>query len=194
MARQQAPASPDGMAFSELGEDDASRWEVVARHYSSPLRRFFVNRISNPDDAEDLVQKVFMRLIQRSRGQPIEHVQRYLFQVATSVLYDERRHAQSHHRAEHDPIEESEHLLHDEVTPERVLLCEESVARVVAALRELPERTREVYVMRAMRQRKFADIAARIGISKRAAQGHMARALMHLGRVFQDDTDDGPDN
>lgn len=186
----QTPVSPEREALADFGDDDKSRWERVAKLYNAPLKRFFVNRLPNPEDAEDLVQKVFVRLIQRGRGKPIEHVQRYLFQVATSVLYDERRHAQSHHRAEHDPIEESEHLLCDEVTPERVLLGEETVARVVAALRELPKRTREVYVMRAMRHRKFADIADRIGISKRAAQGHMARALMHLGRVLDDDNDD----
>lgn len=187
---KQAPVSSDRQAFADFGDDDASRWELIARLYSGPLKRFFVNRIGNPDDAEDLVQKVFVRFIQRTRGKPIEHVQRYLFQVATSVLHDERRHARVHREAAHDPIEESEHLLRDEVTPERVLLGEESVARVVAAVRELPKRTREVYVMRAMRHRKFADIAARIGISKRAAQGHMARALMHLGRVLNDETED----
>lgn len=184
---KQVPVSPKREAFADFGDDDASRWEVVARLYNSPLKRFFANRLSNPEDAEDLVQKVFLRLIQRARGEPIEHLQGYLFQVATSVLNDERRRARSHHEEAHDPIEESEHMLRDEITPERVLLGEESVERIVAALRELPKRTREVYVMRAMRHRKFADIAERIGISKRAAQGHMARALMYLGRVLNDD-------
>jgi RNA polymerase sigma-70 factor (ECF subfamily) len=188
---EQAPVSSKREAFADFGDDDASRWEVVARLYRSPLKRFFVNRVRNPEDAEDLVQKVFVRLIQRARGKPIEHVQRYLFQVATSVLYDERRRARVHHDAEHDMFEESEHMLRNDITPERVLLGEESVARIVAALRELPARTREIYFMRAMRHRKFIDIAARIGISKRAAQGHMARALMHLSRVLNDDeTDD----
>lgn len=185
----QAPISSEREALADFGDDDNSRWELVARLYNAPLKRFFVNRLRNPEDAEDLVQKVFVRLIQRTRGEPIEHLQRYLFQVATSVLNDERRRARVHHETAHDPIEESENLLRNEVTPERVLLCEESVARVVAALRELPKRTREVYVMRAMRHRKFADIAARIGISKRAAQGHMARALMHLGRVLGDESE-----
>ena len=58
---------------------------------------------------------------------------------------------------------------------------------VFAALQELPPRTREVYVLRAMRRYKFNDIAVELRISNRAAQGHMARALAHIAKVINDD-------
>jgi RNA polymerase sigma factor (sigma-70 family) len=176
----------DRVALNDFGDDDASRWDTVARLYSKPLTRFFANRVRNPADAEDLVQKVFVRVLQRVHGEPIEHVQRYLFQVATSVLNDERRSARLRQEEAHQSYDESLHPLRTEITPETVLLGQETVARVVAALRELPERTREVYFLRAMRRHKFSEIAERMGLSKRAVQGHMARALMHLSTVLND--------
>lgn len=183
---ERAPISPDRVALCDFGEDEATRWDNVARLYSKPLTRFFASRVRNPEDAEDLVQKVFVRVIQRARGEPIEHVQRYLFQVAASVLADERRRAHLQHDLDHQSYDEATHVVRNEITPETVLIGQESIARVVAALRELPERTREVYFLRAMRRLKFSEIADRMGLSKRAVQGHMARALMHLSRVLDD--------
>lgn len=189
---ERAPIALDRTSLSDFGEDDAKRWDNVARLYSKPLARYFASRIRNPDDAEDLVQKVFVRVIQRSRGEPIEHVQGYLFQVAASVLADERRRARLQHDGDHQSYDESTHVIRNDITPETVLLGQESVARVIAALRELPERTREVYFLRAMRRQKFSEIADTMGLSKRAVQGHMARALMHLSRVLDDNATSAP--
>lgn len=189
----QSPISSDRVALADFGDDDASRWDSVARQYRKPLSRFFANRVNNQSDVDDLVQKVFVRMIQRARGEPIEHVQHYLFQVATSVLYDERRRARLQYEEAHQPYDENVHLVRNEITPETVLLGQESIARVIAALRELPERTREVYFLRAMRRHKFSEIATRMGISKRAAHSHMAKALLHLSRVLNEAAPPAPD-
>jgi RNA polymerase sigma factor (sigma-70 family) len=183
-----APNTPEApVSLADFGSDDAARWANVARMYTPALNRFFSNRVNNPSDADDLVQKVFVRVMQRSRDEPIEHVQRYLFQVAASVLNDELRRARSHQEAAHDSFDEAEHVLRDDITPERELIGEQAVHRVIAALRELPPRTREVYVLRAMRRLKFDEIATQLRISNRAAQGHMARALAHLGKALEVD-------
>ncbi|ULQ48006.1 sigma-70 family RNA polymerase sigma factor [Flagellatimonas centrodinii] len=175
------------VSLADFGSDDAARWENVARQYSKALNRFFANRVNNPADAEDMVQKVFVRVMQRSRNEPIEHVQRYLFQVAASVLNDELRRARSHHENAHDSFDEVEHPLRNDITPEREVMGEQSISRMIAALQELPPRTREVYVLRAMRRHKFNDIATQLRISNRAAQGHMARALAHIAKAINDD-------
>ena len=38
---ERAPISPDRIALSDFGEDEATRWDNVARLYSKPLTRFF---------------------------------------------------------------------------------------------------------------------------------------------------------
>jgi RNA polymerase sigma-70 factor (ECF subfamily) len=54
------------------------------------------------------------------------------------------------------------------------------VAQLRAALAELPERTRDVFVLRLLEGWKMAEVASALGISTRAAEKHQARALAHV--------------
>lgn len=162
-------------------------WESLAWRYEKPLQRFFANRIGNPADVNDLVQKVFVRVLQRARGGPIEHIQGYLFQVANSVLNDEHRRAQVRHQDDHECYDEDAHGLHCEISPERIVLGEEAVMRVAEAVKQLPEATRDVYVLRVHQELEYAEIAERLNISLRGAQRHMARALKYLQEVLEQD-------
>lgn len=182
---EQAPAKGvSGGASPPFGADH--RWEDVVRQYRTPLRRFFASRTDNPSDVDDLVQKVFVRMIQRTESEPIERVQQYLFQVAASVLYDERKRAKLRFERDHVSYDEAEHAVAEEGTPEHILAGQELAARIACALRQLPSRTRDVYFLRAMRRLKFNDIALRLDISSRAAKEHMAKALRHLAQALNE--------
>ncbi len=176
-----APTLPTGpVALTDFGDTPAAQWDRAMRQYSTALHRYFAQRVNNPSDVADLVQKVFLRVIQRAGSRPIEHVQHYLFQVAASVLNDELRRAQVRHEVAHDSYDEALHAPITEVTPERVVLGEEALARVANLLRCMPEVTRDVYLLRVHQEREFRDIARCLGISERGAQRHMARALQAL--------------
>lgn len=184
MAGQASITSGGTVAVEGEGE---VRWDSLVWRYEKPLQRFFANRVNNPADVSDLVQKVFVRVIQRGQGGPIEHVQGYLFQVASSVLNDEYRRAKVRHQDEHESYQEEAHGQPCEISPERILLGEEAVMRIAAAVKQLPETTRDVYVLRVHRELEYAEIAEQLGISLRGAQRHMARALKHLEEVLEKD-------
>lgn len=180
------PASRPSLptALADFGEDDLSRWDSVARRYRAALSGFFANRVRNPSDVDDLVQEVFVQLIKRARGEPIEQIEQYLFQVAANVLRDHARRKQVRHHDEHCSFDEDLHVFSTDISPERVLLGEESVARVAQALEQLPERTRDVFFLRAMDHCKFSDIARMLGVSKSTVEKEMVKAMMHLDRVL----------
>lgn len=178
MARTSQPSDP--VALSDFGDDDTTRWAHIASRFRGPLSGFFATRVRNPSDVDDLVQDVFVQLIRRAEGGPIEHVEQYLFQVAANVLRDQGRRRQVRHADEHDAYDEDVHVLATEISPERVLLGEESVARVTEALAGLPQRTRDVFFLRALERCKFADIARMLGVSKSTVEKEMARALAQI--------------
>ena len=176
-----APTLPAGpVALTDFGDTPAVQWDRAMRQYSTALHRYFAQRVNNPSDVADLVQKVFLRVIQRGANTPIDHVQHYLFQVASSVLNDELRRAQVRHEVAHDTYEEALHAPATELTPERVVLGEEALARVADILRRLPDLTRDVYLLRVHHEQEYRQIAKRLGICERGAQRHMARALQAL--------------
>lgn len=162
------------------GNSGHEEWEDVMRAYRLPLGRFFASRVRNPGDVDDLVQQVFIRMFQRAQEEPIRRVPGYVFQVASSVLSDERRRAKVRHEHTHESYDDQRHDAQDDITPERIVLGEEAVFRATAAIARMPELTRDVYLLRVEEECEFADIAEQLGISERSALRHMKRALKFL--------------
>lgn len=184
---KRAPVSSGPTSLEAFGPDEAARWEEVARQYTAPLRGFFVKRVRNQADVDDLVQAVFVQLMQRARGEPIEHIHQYIFRVAANVLRDQHRRNQARRQDEHESYDEDQHAVRSDISPERVLLGEESVERLAAALEELPVRTRDIFILRGIRLCKYEDIAETLGLSKHTVLKHMSKAMKHLGRVVKED-------
>ena len=156
--------------------------ESWARQYRQPLVSYFHKRASRPDDVNDLVQEVFLRLSKRADLENIERVEGYLFQTAASVLADAYR---KDARIPSRPVslDESVHG-QAELTPERVLTGKQELDRLVEAIHALPERTRQIYVLYHLENIRQKDIAARLGMPISTLEKHMARANRHLLEWF----------
>ena len=85
----------------------------------------------------------------------------------------------------HEPYQEG---LHEgsAIAADRVLIGRDGVARLHVVLRQLPERTRDVFVLRVFEEWKMTDIARMLGISTRAAEKHQARALAYVTTMLGD--------
>src|SRR4029077_805199 len=122
--------------------------------------RYFSKRVA-AGEIDDLVQEVFVRMQTHAEGPPIEHLDRYLFAVAASVLTDQARRRAVRHESAHETLEESHHPA-EELTPERVLLDREALELVVTAIAELPARTRDVFVLHRFEELSCTGIAAQL--------------------------------
>ncbi|WP_231726108.1 MULTISPECIES: RNA polymerase sigma factor [unclassified Sphingomonas] len=157
---------------------------LVAR-FSAPLARYFRRRVEAEADIADLVQDVFLRLARMPDLRAIDAPDRFLFVIAANVLRDRARRAAVREVSRHVEIDGIE-LESADFSPLRVLVGREGLMRVQAALRELPQRTRDVFVLRLFEEYRMADVASALGISKRAAEKHYARALRHLQAQLED--------
>lgn len=161
--------------------------EDLAARYSAPLLSYFLRRIRDRSQAEDLVQDALLRVIRASECEVIEHPESYVFKVAANLLKDSRRHAVRHPTVTRAAVEEEaegglDETLVDERSPERVLDGETSLAQVLQALGELNELTRNVFVLFRLEHMKQKDIAALYGIAQSTVEKHVMRAVVHLAR------------
>jgi RNA polymerase sigma factor (sigma-70 family) len=161
--------------------------DMAGRH-AGPLTRFFERRVRNRQDVPDLVQDVFLRLSAIPDPSAIKLPEHYLFVTAASVLRDKARRDSVRHADQHDELDEN--LLEgSEITPLRVLEGREAVTQLRAALMELPQRSRDVFVLRVFEECRMGDIAAAIGISRRATEKHYARGLAYVARALGEEED-----
>jgi RNA polymerase sigma factor (sigma-70 family) len=158
----------------------------LARRYSAALSRYFERRVSLKSDIPDLVQDVFVRLARLSDLSQIEKPEHYIFTTAASALRDKGRRDVAHHRRDHGELHEDLHQS-SEISAERVLAGKQAMARLQVALRDLPERTRDVFVLRVFEEVKLKDIASTMGISQRAVEKHYAKALALVAAVLRDE-------
>ncbi len=178
-------------------EQDRSISQTVARE-GSRLRRFIGSRVSDVSDAEDLLQEVFYELVEAVRLlHPIDQAGAWLFRVARNRIIDRFRKRGSGGQREVSIDDEgfalddllSSHEAGPEATYARGVLLDE----LDAALDELPEEQREVFVAHELEGRSFKDLAAATGVSINTLLSRKHYAVLHLRRRLRDIYDEFKD-
>lgn len=167
---------------AERARDLADQSEALRRS----LTRYFERRVHDRSEVEDLVQEVFVRVVQRGGGQQIDHLSGYLFQTARSVLSDRQRRRAARRADEHIPFEADKHGGED-MDAARQLEAKAELRVAAAAVLTLPERTRTVFLLKRLEGFRHREIAERLGISVSAVEKHMLRAIAHLASTLGDD-------
>jgi len=161
--------SVDGMA----PEQDQRISEVVKLERAR-LKSFIRRRVPDERDAEDILQEVFYELVEAYRMmKPIERVSAWLYRVARNRITDLFRKKRPEALAS-DPLavtEDGESLQLENLLPSPDAGPEAAYARSVlldeldAALDELPEEQRQVFVAHEMEGRSFKELAQATGLN-----------------------------
>ena len=173
--------SSHGQAPPE-GLSEAALEELMAR-YGPALRRYFQKRAS-PLEAEDLVQDVFVAMQVRGDIDDVEHVGRYLFRIAANVLARRRARPSWDWRVGRRSLDDLPDLVED-VSPERTLIGKQAIEQLVVALRELPPRASEAFLLNRFEEMTYAAVAAHMGISVKAVEKHIKRALARIADAVE---------
>jgi RNA polymerase sigma factor (sigma-70 family) len=168
-------------------EQDQRISDVVEREQSR-LRNFIRRRVPDARDAEDILQDVFHALVEANRLlMPIDHVSGWLFRVARNRITDSFRKKSPERLADAVVARENEERLQLEdllpspdAGPEaqysRQLLLEE----LEAAIDELPDEQRSVFVAHEFEGRTFKEMAAEAGVSVNTLLSRKRYAVLHL--------------
>jgi RNA polymerase sigma factor (sigma-70 family) len=161
---------------------DAALHALFTRH-RRVLYYYFLHRTGHRSDAEDLVQDAFVRLSRMDGLHDIRNAEAYLFETASNLLKDWGRRRRTH-GIEIEPTEVYCELWDREPGPERVIQARAELRAVVKALEGLSEKTRRIFILRRLEHVKCQEIAALYGVSVKAVERHIAKALLHLSRTI----------
>jgi RNA polymerase sigma factor (sigma-70 family) len=178
-------------------EQDERIAEVVTREQSR-LRSFIRRRVSDPRDAEDILQDVFYQLVESNRLlMPIHHVTGWLLRVARNRITDLFR-KRTPERFSHTAVghEDDDMLRLEDVLPSRDAGPEALYERHVlldalaSAIAELPLAQREVFVGHELEGRSFKEMAADTGVSVNTLLSRKRYAVLHLRERLKSIYDD----
>ena len=151
--------------------------------YRGPLMSFFLRRVRDHAEAEDLTQQVFLRLLASPNAGAYDLQAPLVFRIAANLLRNRHRNAGA--RGEHLRIvadADIDALASDaeDVTPERVLLSRENLSEVLRTLDQLGPKTRDMFILFRLGNLNQADIAALYGCSRSTVEKHVMKATYHL--------------
>jgi RNA polymerase sigma factor (sigma-70 family) len=177
-----------------------SKWDPITegpaaaleldRAFRGPLVAYFLKRVKSRNEAEDLTQEVFVRLLNhpdKNNGRTIEG---YVFTIAANLLRDRAKSvatAHQRHIQSLDLLDEKDAFcanLVEDRNPERVLVGRQAIQDVLDALSELGERTRDIFILARLENVQHREIAAMYRISVSAVEKMMMKAMAHLGARF----------
>ncbi len=167
----------DRACLARLVQGDEAAYATVFRTWYAPLVRFAETLLRQRDEAEEVAQEVLLELWRRhAQIDPERPVQAWLFRAARNRALNVLR----HRRVVQDSTPVVVALAGNAAPADRDAAEGELEAALHEAVAALPPRCREVFLLSRGEGLRNADIATRLGISVKAVEGQMARALRTL--------------
>ena len=175
-----------------MAEQDQRISEAVDRERAR-LRNFIRRRVADQGDAEDILQDVFYEFVGAYRMmKPVEQVTAWLFRVARNRITDlfrrRKREARSEPAAitgDGETVSWEELLPSPDAGPHAVFARRVLLEELDAALDELPEEQREVFIAHEMMGYSFKELAAQSGVSVNTLLSRKHYAVLHLRQRLQ---------
>jgi len=154
------------------------------------LLNFIRKRVDDEGDAEDILQDVFYELTEAYRlKRPIEQVGAWLYRVARNRIIDRfRKKTPASEIALNDDqgVPRLEDLLPSpDAGPEALYARGVIFDELDAALEELPEEQRDVFVAHEMDGKSFKQLAEETGLSVNTLLSRKHYAILHLRRRLE---------
>ncbi len=149
------------------------------------LKRFFAARFGSIEQAEDLVQELYLKVSTLDPGKPVQNPGGYLYRLAMNLMIDQVRQRQravardSAWRQAHNQSVGGDDIA-DAPDMEDALTARRKLAVLIESLDTLPAKTQEIFRLHKFEGLTHAQTAARLGISQRSVEKHVSAALKAL--------------
>ena len=150
-------------------------FKLLFEEHFAAIRNYMFYRSGNTELATDLAQETFMKVWEKRDDINSEKVLGLLYKIANDLFVSNYRKSQHGFR-----FFEAYQLNNEELTPEDALSFEELRQSYKRALIEMPEKQRTVFLMSRMENLKYVEIAEITGISVKAVEKRMKKALEFL--------------
>jgi len=175
---------------------DVRAFELLVARHEKPVWNFLRRFTRDATAAEDLLQEVFLRVVKSAADwKRTAKFTTWVYAIARNLCVDQSRRAVHRQASSLDgPLRtdsDSTETLHDRIPAPQSLADQrlsdrQAGARIDAAIAQLPEEQREVFLMREVMEMSFAEIAAVVGASEPTVKSRMRYALGKLREALVD--------
>lgn len=150
--------------------------QAVELHYEE-LLRFVRRRTGSRILADDIVQDTWLRAKTSSALMP-DNARAYVFRMASNLAVDHLKRESKRNTRETDEGFDQP-IAANLPSPEAHVAGRQELDILAAAVRELPPRRRQIFILYRGQGLTMREIAERLDISEKTVQKHIAKAMVH---------------
>jgi RNA polymerase sigma-70 factor (ECF subfamily) len=149
----------------------------------SVLMQFLRRNWSNKSEIADMRQEVYVRVYEAAREKIPHPAKPFVLTTARNLMINRVRREQV---VSIETVADLDALgtASDAPGPEAVAIGKDALRRVKSALDRLPERAREVIVLKQIEDLSRAEIAQRMGITEETVKWHLAKGMRALADML----------
>lgn len=150
--------------------------EGLYREHHQSLLRFLASRLRSEQEARDVAQEAYIRLLRLEAPELIGYLRAFLFKTASNIAIDRLRSRQAEFRTL-----EAERAIEvvGELPPERTVAAIEELGLVAQFIGELPPRCRQAFLLRRLHDLSSVEIARRLDIPERTVRHYVVEAIVY---------------
>ena len=146
------------------------------RRYHDSLIQFLRQRLRVPEDAFDVAQEAYIRMMQYQDSRQIRSPSSMLFRIAINVANDLGRAEAARGMRNQCSVEDLD-IASDEPSAERQITAREDLELLYKTIEALPPKCRQVFLLSRVRRMTYGEIAQHCGISRKMVEKHVSHAL-----------------
>ena len=168
------PREKEVALMERIASDDQSAMEELLELWKMPIFRFFLRSLNHHEDAEDLTQRVFIRIYRSSeRYLPQAKFSTWIFTIARNLLIDEIK-----KRKRRPQVVFDEHI--EKVGDGEGGRSEELTEILMNHLDTIPENHRTALLLRVQRELSYREIAEVMQTTEASVKTWIHRARLDL--------------
>lgn len=183
--------SDEAQLLNEIKKGDNHAFEYLFKTYYPRLRGYAIRFVEDEETARDIIQECFMRFWEKREMLSAVSVTSLLFAMVRNGCLNYLKHLSivEKHQIEYlATIGGEERLYHTDFSldAEHKLLYDELQEQINTVIGQLPDRSREVFLMSRFKGLKNREIADKLQISTTAVEKHISKALKCFSQHFKD--------
>ncbi|MES2825286.1 MAG: sigma-70 family RNA polymerase sigma factor [Pseudomonadota bacterium] len=150
--------------------------ENVINNCHISLLNFLRRRLRVGEDARDVAQEAYIRLMQYEGSKDVKSPESLLFRIAINVANDLGRADKVRHVVDHCDIDGLD-FDSGMASPEREVSSSQQLNILYETIEKLPPRCRQVFLLSRFHHMTYPEIASHCDISVKMVEKHISRAL-----------------
>ena len=175
--------------LSLLKKGDKVAYETLFRLYYSKLIHIAKSYLVYQEDAEEVVQEVFLKLWeQKEKLETVKNINAYLYAMTKYSCLDKLKHEKVKRKYIENDLKAKANIQYGFIKDEAasLLIENELQQKIIQSIDLLPEKCKQVFIKSRMEGLKHQEIANELGISHRTVDAHISKAIRHMKLHLKD--------